>query len=195
MRQQVPSNMGEGQYYWGGPVSVKGRYLHWDVHSSDHLVSMDTVKERFYQTRLPGLNDDHTRHQHSFVEMNGFLALLDKVSGNKVNIWIFKDLHNNKWEKTHSLNLSCHRYFGIYPHIDMPFPICSVVNKRHIIFKKPNPLKFMASLLRYDLKTNLVETNLAERGNVPMSTGYDDRYVVQSIAPTFPIVLPDRVRK
>ncbi|XP_076933683.1 F-box protein At3g07870-like [Bidens hawaiensis] len=192
---EVPSNMGEGQYYWGDPVSVKGRYLHWDVHSSDHLVSMDTVKERFYQTRLPGLNDDRTRNQHSFVEMNGFLALVDKVSGNKANMWILKDLHNNKWEKSHSLNLSCHWYFSIHPQIDIPFPICSVVNKRHIIFKKPNQPKTMTSLLRYDLKTNLVETHLAERENVTMSTGYDDRYVVQFIAPTFPIVLPDRVRE
>ncbi|KAM0023506.1 putative F-box associated interaction domain, F-box-like domain superfamily [Helianthus debilis subsp. tardiflorus] len=177
-RIKVPSNMGEGQYYWGDPVSVQGRYLHWDVHSSDYLVSMDTVQERFYETRLPGSNDERMRNQYSFVEMNGFLGLLDKVSGNKANLWILKDFHKMKWEKLHSLNLSCHWYLSIYPQTDIPFPISSVVNKRHIIFKKPTRPKTVNGLLRYDLETNVVE-------GVPctMSTGYNDRYVVHSVAP------------
>ncbi|XP_076938186.1 uncharacterized protein LOC143606239 [Bidens hawaiensis] len=189
---EVPSNMGKGRYNWGDPVSVKGRYLHWDVHSTRHLVSMDTMKERFYQTRLPGRarsSDGRMKDLYSFAEMNGFLALLDQVSVQKADIWILKMSFNKmKWEKFHSLVLSDPWYRNLYPYTDIPFPICSVVNKRHIIFKKPAPPNTLTSLLHYDLKTNLVEIiNLVESVRSPSNIriGSDDRYVVQSFVPSF----------
>ncbi|CAI9273671.1 unnamed protein product [Lactuca saligna] len=59
IKTEGPSyDMGEGQYYWGNPVSVQGRYFHWDVHSSKYLVSVNMVKDKILQIPLPKCNDD-----------------------------------------------------------------------------------------------------------------------------------------
>lgn len=122
----------------GDPVSVQGKYFHWHVHSPKYLVSMDTVKEKFSKILLPGSGDDRMRSQYSFVEMGGFLTLLDKDSSNKVYIWILKDFDRMKWEKVKSLStLWCDWYLSKYPTTHLPFPICSVIYKRYIIFRKP----------------------------------------------------------
>nr|KAJ0220978.1 hypothetical protein LSAT_V11C200094700 [Lactuca sativa] len=167
---QVPSyDMGEGQYYWGNPVSVQGRYFHWDVHCSNYLVSIDMVKEKIFQMSLPAeCNDDQVKRQYSLFEMSGFLALLDDVSWNHADLWILKDIQKMKWEKLQSISVPSYVNTRIYP-------VCSVISMRYLIFKKSSP---KPGLFSYDLTNEVIK-------ELNIHCGDSERCVVHSAAPSF----------
>ncbi|KAL4576206.1 hypothetical protein LXL04_012295 [Taraxacum kok-saghyz] len=97
-----PDCMGQQQYNWNDPVSVKGRYLYWDVQCPKYLVSMDTVKETFCQIRLPG-SDINRNQTYCMVEIGGFLALIHKFLYGQIDIWILKDFKKEEWERRYSI--------------------------------------------------------------------------------------------
>lgn len=170
-----PSYMGLRRYYWDDPVSVQGRYFHWDVHCSKYLVSMDTVKERFRQTCLPGSDDFPMNNRYSLVEMGGFLTLLHKVSADKVHIWMLKDFQRTKWEMFQSISVSSYVGSSIYPGSIFPLPVTSVKSKRYLIFRKPGS---ETALFSYDLKeSRMKKLDIEIAGN--------EHCVVQSTAASF----------
>ncbi|KAL9991976.1 putative F-box domain-containing protein [Helianthus debilis subsp. tardiflorus] len=148
-----PYYTGQRRYYWDDPVSVQGRYFHWDVHCSKYLVSMDTVKERFRQTCLPGSDVFPMNKRYSLVEMGGFLSLLHKVSVDKINVWMLKDYQRSKWEILQSINVSSHVWSSIYPGRVLPLPVTCVKGERYIIFRKPGS---ETGLYSYDLKNKIM---------------------------------------
>ncbi|GKD66859.1 F-box protein-like protein, partial [Tanacetum coccineum] len=85
---------------WHDPVSIDGRYLHWNVNSFDYLLSMDTVQERFRRISLPPVYDDNlkNKNQYSICKMGGFLGLHEVSSENDV-IWVLKNFERTTWEK------------------------------------------------------------------------------------------------
>ncbi|KAL4576210.1 hypothetical protein LXL04_012301 [Taraxacum kok-saghyz] len=115
-------------------VQVQGRYFHWDVHSSNYLVSMDITKEEIFQLTLPGSNDDDSMcSYYSIFEMGGFLALIDGVSRGKGDIWILSDFERMKWEKLRTITVEDY-YIEKYNVSYFLSPICGVIDKRYIIF-------------------------------------------------------------
>ncbi|KAI3525872.1 hypothetical protein L1887_05001 [Cichorium endivia] len=93
---QVPCMDGEW-FYSSNPVSVQGRYFHWDVDCDKRLVSMDLVKEEIVDMSLP--------LSGTIFEMGGSLALLAGDTADKAEIWILKDFKRKKWEKLQSITL------------------------------------------------------------------------------------------
>ncbi|KAI3705078.1 hypothetical protein L1987_75310 [Smallanthus sonchifolius] len=167
-----PYYTGQRQYYWDDPVSVKGRYFHWDVHCSKYLVSMDTVKERFRQTRLPGSDVFPMNKRYFLVEMGGFLTLLHKVSLDKINIWMLKDYQRSKWENLQSISISSYVWSSIYPGSVLPLPVTCVKSKRYIIFRKPGS---ETGLYSYDLKNKIMR-------RLDVDIAPDERCVVRTTA-------------
>ncbi|CAI9273673.1 unnamed protein product [Lactuca saligna] len=158
------SHTGERQYYWENPVSVQGRYFHWDVHSDKYLVSMDTVKERFRQTFLPGSGSDVYRmdNRYSLVEMGGLLSLLHKVSFDRVNVWILKNFQRTKWEKFHSICILGYVCLRVFPGSVVSFPVTSV---------KINNIKFLENI-------NFVAVEIdvsAVKAGVVVKRAFEDR--------------------
>ncbi|CAH1438674.1 unnamed protein product [Lactuca virosa] len=162
------------QNCWSDPVSVQiqGRFFHWDVHCSKYLVSVDMVKEEIYQMSLPGSND-HMCSLYSIFEMGGFLTLIDGVCRGKADIWVLKDFQRMKWEKLLSISLPDY-YIEKYPVTCFISPVCGVISKRYIIFRKRRSGKYCS----YDLKDGVVKEL-----NIHIECG--DRYVVRSSAPKF----------
>nr|XP_043632771.1 F-box protein At5g49610-like isoform X2 [Erigeron canadensis] len=167
-----PSYTGNRQYYWDDPISVQGRYFHWDVHCCKYLISMDTAKERFRQTCLPGSDGIPMNNCYFLVEIGGFLSLLHKVSSDKINVWMLKDYQRTKWEKLQSISISS--YTSIYPGSAL-LPVTSVKSKRYIIFRKPGSY---TGLYSYDLKDKLIK-----RLNINIAPY--ERCVVQSTAGSY----------
>ncbi|XP_076903706.1 F-box protein At3g07870-like [Bidens hawaiensis] len=166
-----PYYTGQRRYYWDDPVSVQGRYFHWDVHCNKYLVSMDTVKERFRQTRLPVSDVFPMNKRYFLVEMGGFLSLLHNVTFDKINIWMLKDYQRSKWENMQSISTSSYLCSSIYPGFVLPFPVTCVRSKRYIIFRKPGP---ESGLYSYDLKDKVMR-----RLDVDIKPG--ERCVVRTI--------------
>ncbi|KAD5962076.1 hypothetical protein E3N88_13549 [Mikania micrantha] len=148
-----PYYTGQRRYYWDDPISIQGRYFHWDVHCSKYLVSMDTVKERFHPTRLPVFDAFTMNKRYFLVEMGGFLALLHKVSIDMINIWMLKDYQRSKWENMRSINISNNLCSSFHTGNALPFPVTCVKNKRYIIFRKPGS---KTGLYSYDLKDKII---------------------------------------
>ncbi|GJU70423.1 F-box protein-like protein [Tanacetum coccineum] len=95
-----PLYTGQRKYSWHDPVSIDGRYLHWNVNSFDYLLSMDTVEERFRRISLPPIYDDNlkNKNQYSICKMGGFLGLHEVSSENDV-MWVLKNFERTTWEK------------------------------------------------------------------------------------------------
>ncbi|CAI9273670.1 unnamed protein product [Lactuca saligna] len=124
---KVPCYMSQGMSSWFHPVSVQGKYFHWSANLSKYLVSMDMVKEKFFQLHLPKSSGDRMINLYSVFEMGGFLTLIGGVSLDKVYIWSLKDFRRMEWEKLQLVTFP-DQYFRIYP-------ISTVISKRYIIFK------------------------------------------------------------
>ncbi|XP_023757179.1 uncharacterized protein LOC111905698 [Lactuca sativa] len=169
------SYTGQRQYYWENPVSVQGRYFHWDVHSDKYLVSMDTVKERFRQTFLPGSDVYPMDNRYSLVEMGGFLTLLHKVSFDRVNVWMLKGFQKTKWERFHSICILGYVCLRVFPGSVVSFPVTSVKSKRYIIFRKPGS---NTGLYSYDLKNKIMK-------RLEIDIADNERCVVQSTTSSF----------
>ncbi|CAL5363754.1 unnamed protein product [Camellia sinensis] len=127
-----PSYIGQRRYYWDDPISVEGRFLHWDVHSAEFIVSMDVAEERFFQTRLPEYSNSFKSNEYFLTEIGGRLSLLLPVSGSQVDIWILK----TTWEKLQSIRYICYVSSSIHSGIVLPDPIGSLRNGSNIIFRK-----------------------------------------------------------
>lgn len=167
-----PYYTGQRQFYWDDPVSIQCRYFYWDVHCSEYLVSMDTVKERFRKTRLPVSDVFPMNKRYYLVEMGGFLTLLHKVSLDKINIWMLKDYQRSKWENLQSINMSSYVWSSIYPGSVLPLPVTCVKSKRYIIFRKPGS---ESGLYSYDLKNKVMR-------RLDVDIAPDERCVVRTTA-------------
>nr|GFC30206.1 F-box protein At5g49610-like [Tanacetum cinerariifolium] len=122
-----PIYTGQREYYWDDLVSVQGRYLHWDLHCSEYLLSMDTVKETFRQTSLPLSSEGFPiNNQYYLVEMGGFLTLLHKVPF-VINIWVLKDFQRTKWEKLQSISIASVVCSSDNPRRILPVPVTSAL--------------------------------------------------------------------
>uniref|UniRef100_A0A5B6YPK4 F-box domain-containing protein n=1 Tax=Davidia involucrata TaxID=16924 RepID=A0A5B6YPK4_DAVIN len=146
-----PSYIGQRHYFWDDPISVEGRFFHWDVHSAKYIVSMDIVKERFRQTRLPEYGNSLMSNAYFFVEMGGLLSLLIPVSGTQVDVWILKDFQRTVWEKLQCIKSLSYVPSKIYPGRIHPVPIASLKNGSIIIFRKTGS---DLGLFAYYLKCN-----------------------------------------
>lgn len=168
-----PSYMGKRHYFWDDPISTEGRYFHWDVHSTKYLVSMDTVKERFRQTRLPESgNAPVSNNGYFLVDMGGFLSLLLPVSETQIDIWILKDFQRTVWEKVQCIRNLSYVPSRIYPGRILPVPITSLKNWSKLIFRKAGT---ELGLFGYNLKNNGMD-------RLEIQIAADERCVVYSAA-------------
>lgn len=133
---------------------------------------MDSVKERFLLTCLPGSDGFPMNNHHSLAEMGGFLTLLHKVSLYKINIWMLKDYRRTKWEKLQSISISSRVYSNGYRSSIPLFPITSVKSKRYLIFKTPASDN---GLYSFDLIDKVVK-------KLDIDIAHGERCVVQSIS-------------
>ncbi|PWA65108.1 glycoside hydrolase family 17, F-box domain-containing protein [Artemisia annua] len=166
-----PIYTGQRGHHWDDPVSVQGRYLHWDVHCSEYLLSMDTVKETFCQTSLP-VSEGFSH----LVEMGGFLTLLHKVPSYEINIWVLKDFQRTKWEKLQSISTESVVYSSINPRRIPPIPVTSVKSQRYLIFRLPGCDS--TTFYSYDLKDNFMT-------RLDIDIEYGERFIVHSTSASF----------
>ncbi|KAL7601448.1 hypothetical protein Lser_V15G26029 [Lactuca serriola] len=134
--------MNGGSMYSSNPVSVQGRYFHWDNYIDKRLVSMDMVKEEIVDMSLPG---DCKGVDYTIFEMGGSLALFAGDSPDKSEIWILKDFQKKTWEKLQSVTLEKWYY--------RRFPVCGVMSNRYIILE----CKYYNGMCYYDVKNGVVK--------------------------------------
>ncbi|KAI3788455.1 hypothetical protein L2E82_01223 [Cichorium intybus] len=115
---QVPF-MDGGRLHSSVPVSVEGRYFHWEFPCDTLLVSIDMVKEEIVNMSLP--------LRGIIFEMGGSLALFAGDTAQKAEIWILKDFKRKKWEKLQSVTLEKWYY--------RRFPVCGLMSNRYIILE------------------------------------------------------------
>ncbi|XP_059666368.1 F-box protein At5g49610-like [Cornus florida] len=148
-----PAQIGERKYYWSDPVSVEGRFLHWDVNSAEYILSMDIIKERFQETHLPefGNGNSSLSTSYEFVERDGLLCLLHPISATQVDMWILKDFHRAIWEKLQSIRSLSYLSAKISLCKTHPVPLTFFKNGSIIIFRKAgSEFGYFAYYLEYD---------------------------------------------
>ncbi|KAI3525870.1 hypothetical protein L1887_04999 [Cichorium endivia] len=146
---QVPF-MDGGRLHSSVPVSVEGRYFHWEFPCDTRLVSIDMVKEEIVNMSLP--------LRGIIFEMGGSLALFAGDTAQKAEIWILKDFKRKKWEKLQSVTLEKWYY--------RRFPVCGLMSNRYIILE----CKYSNGMCYYDLKNRVVK-------KLDINIEYDDGYV------------------
>ncbi|KAL1804669.1 hypothetical protein DCAR_0830473 [Daucus carota subsp. sativus] len=90
---------------WDDPVSVNGRFLHWNVLSYEYIVSMDVSDEKCIKIKLPYSVESFTdESEFNLVELGGYLACIYSASRTQMEIWILQDFQRKLWLKKHSVH-------------------------------------------------------------------------------------------
>lgn len=128
-----PPYVGNRKYFWDDPVSVNGRYFHWDVHSAEYILSMDIVEERFCQIHLP-----ESMKTYSLLDMGGYLCIQSPFFVNFAEIWILKNFQRQEWHKLQTIRNSGYIYLTALAGSQQPFsvPIASLKVGGYIIYRK-----------------------------------------------------------
>ncbi|GKD16348.1 F-box protein-like protein [Tanacetum coccineum] len=136
---------------WHDPVSIDGRYLHWNVNSFDYLLSMDTVEERFRRISLPPIYDDNlkNKNQYSICKMGGFLGLHEVSSENDV-MWVLKNFERTTWEKLKFIGVTA----SVDPDRGILIPPIAPRYSRYMVFTDPDEHDHI--YYSYDFKDKLV---------------------------------------
>lgn len=133
-----PGFRGDREYYWDDPISVEGRFLHWDVHSPNYIVSMDVVEGGFQKTCLPKKTSFNLSNGYHLMEISGLLSVVVPFSGTVFEVWVLKDFQKSEWEKLltvrdldylHSEIQPCGGKFSFVP-------IASLKNGSNLIFRR-----------------------------------------------------------
>ncbi|KAK1364967.1 hypothetical protein POM88_040528 [Heracleum sosnowskyi] len=78
----VPLYIGERKHDWGDPIFVSGRYIYWDVCSSECILSMDICEEKFYEIPLA-----RSTNNYSVLERGGCLGLELAIDIGAAKMW------------------------------------------------------------------------------------------------------------
>lgn len=90
----VPSFVEQRKDDWGDPISVNGRYIYWDVCSSECILSMDIVEEKFNEIPLA-----RTTNNYSVLERGGCLGLELPIDIGAANMWFLNHVEGTEWQK------------------------------------------------------------------------------------------------
>lgn len=90
----VPSYVGERKHEWGDPISVSDRHIYWDVSSSECILSMDIVEEKFSEIPLA-----RSTNNYSVLERGGCIALELPIDIGAAKMWFLNHVEGTDWQK------------------------------------------------------------------------------------------------
>lgn len=63
---------------WSDPVSINGRFLHWNVSSSKYTVSMDVSQEKYMKLKHPPTGERIENKSYHLVDLREHLSFITK---------------------------------------------------------------------------------------------------------------------
>ncbi|XP_010268553.1 PREDICTED: F-box protein At3g07870-like [Nelumbo nucifera] len=126
------------KFFSGERAIVRG-IIHWNVNSTQYIISMDLMEEKFRVVKLP---HRHLYTQVQLIEKGGFLSFLDRDPYGHINVWVLKDFQTGDWVKEYIINMPWEVRQHLY-HV-----ITTVKNGEVIVFRRSGKHYFCV----YDLK-------------------------------------------
>ncbi|KAK1377488.1 hypothetical protein POM88_024232 [Heracleum sosnowskyi] len=69
---------------WSGPVSINGRFLHWDVGSFRYILSMDVSDEKCIKLQLPDTGQIIREDSYHLLELGAHLSFMYCASTTRI---------------------------------------------------------------------------------------------------------------